>query len=424
MLRLVLVLVLLLLLAFLPAVGVVGCPPSGCHLGVVVEEGVDARSAVSRLRGIGVEAWVEVVKLRAAGGGWLRAETVVFYLGYWLPAGLMLEWEPTPAYARLYAGGKYSCIKVNTTLDCSLKPLKDAVALLLKAGVLGGLPDLSKVVCTPGNTYPADAVVEWARLEAGVELEQVTFRCFGRHMNIMAPGARAERRAAVVANSIDMRLCYRLLEQELKRLGYECKAYSPGELGEAIGSEVLVALGGPLAYEGAGRVAEFLLPPPVASALVLEEGYGVAYLHEPFFSGQVVLVVAGHTRSETKAEVERLVESRLLARILSSPVRACYTCRVSCVYEEPGVRVEPSPRALYVRVVCELPNPCYYPVVDVGVEGRVVKLYVSYRPLDTPCIECLAYACLYVSVVGLEPGEYALKVEGCRQAELRVRVPG
>ncbi len=413
----------LLLITMLTLADVSGCPPSGCHLGIIVDEGIDARSAVSKLKAIGVEAWLEPVKLKAD-GGYIRAETVVFYLGYWLPVGLMLEWKPTPAYARLYAGGKYSCIKVNTTLECSLKPLKDAIALLLKADILGRIPDIKEAACTPGNTYPCDAVVEWAKLEAGVKLEQVTFRCLPRHLNIVVPGAKAEHKAAVVANSIDMKLCYEMLEKELKRLGYECKPYAPRELKEALDSEVLIALGGPLAYEEAGRIAEFLLPPPIASALVAEEEYSIAYLHEPLFSGQTLLVIAGHTRDETRREAERLVREGILARVLSSPVKAYYSCRVSCVYSKPSVSVEPSLRALYLKAVCELPNPCYYPIVDTRIEGSMIKVHVSYEPLSTPCIQCIAYASLYLSIIGIEPGEYTLRVDGYMHTKLKVKIPG
>ena len=107
-------------LLLLPLLLSSACPPTGSYIGVVLEESWDPSEIVRALESLGIESRVEEVEIAPG----QLVSTVVFYLGYWLPAGPMTP-ERIPASVRLYVGNRFTAVLANTTLSGSPIPLRD-----------------------------------------------------------------------------------------------------------------------------------------------------------------------------------------------------------------------------------------------------------------------------------------------------------
>lgn len=407
--------ILALAVILLPGIPSVSCPPTGSHIGVVLREHIVAEEAVGRLRDIGVDAWESTIVHRTVDGGEVSFKTVVFRLGIWLPAGPMSP-MPIEATARIYPGINYSALKTNTTLEGSAKPLECAITLLLKAGVIHLPPDPSNYMVTEGNFMPADAVIEWARMEHGVELEQMGFRCGPSHANIMVNGFEADDEIGVVANSIDRELSLPVLDGFLHERGLTYRLYTMENYTEGLSSRVLIVLGGPLAYEDVGVLSRFLLPPSISEALEADSSYRVYYNAPALFKAQAIFVIAGHDRYATKAAVEEAVSTGFLSMLIDSAFGGgmlwSYQYSCSCMFKPPGVKVEGSNGSLYISYTVETPTPCYTPMVSLSLEGRRLLVEIELHRLNVGCIQCIGYAVTTIEVLNLEPGNYEVIING------------
>ncbi len=409
------IIILALAILLSPGAPSASCPPTGSHIGVVLREHIVAEEAVGRLRAIGVDAWESTIAHRTVDGREVSFKTVVFRLGIWLPAGPMSP-LPIEATARIYPGTSYSALKTNTTLEGSLKPLECAVALLLKAGVIHLPPDPSTYMVTEGNFMPADAVIEWAMLEHGIELERMGFRCGPSHANIMVNGFDAEDEVSVVANSVDGMVSLPVLDEYLRGRGIDYRLYTMENYTDGLSSRVLIVLGGPLAYEDVGVLSRFLLPPDISGALEADSNYMVYYNPPSMFRGQAILVVAGHDRYLTRAAVEDAISSGFLSMLIDSAVGGgmlwSYQYRCSCTFKPAGVKVEGSSGSLYISYTVETPTPCYTPSVSISLEGRRLMVKIELHRLNVECVQCIGYAVTTIEVLNLEPGNYEVVVNG------------
>ncbi len=409
------VVILVTAILFSACTFVISCPPTGSHIGVVLREHISVEDAVNRLRAVGVDAWESTIVHRTVDGGEVEFKTVVFRLGIWLPAGPMTP-LPIEATARIYPGINYSALKTNTTLEGSEKPLECALGLLLKAGIIHLPPDPSSYMVTEGNFMPADAVIKWAKLEQGVDLEQMGFRCGPSHANIMVNGFDAKDEIGVVANSIDRGLSLPVIEEILRERGLTYRLYTMENFTEGIDSKVLIVLGGPLAYQDIGVLSRFLLPPSISGALETDSNYKVYYNPPGMFRGQVILVIAGHDRYATRSAVEDAISTGFLPVLIDSALEGgmiwSYQYSCSCMFKPPGVKVEGSNGSLYISHTVETPDPCYTPRISLTLEDKRLVVEIELYSLNVECIQCIGCAMTTIEVLNLKPGDYEVIING------------
>ena len=408
---------LLVLLA--PVCPLLACPPTGSHIGVVLREASAADEVVSRLEDIGVEASIQEKALPVGSDDQAAFETVIFPLGYWLPSG-PLEPEKILADARIYLGDRTMALKVNTTLSGSRRPLRDALAILLLAGVIEGLPDPESFVQTNGNVYPPDVVVDWAMEEYGVDLEQVAFRCGPDHAEVLVQEMAAEQGAVIIANSIDASLCVPILEPALEDQGIFWSLVSAEDFHYYSNSQLIIVLGGPDAYYGIANVSRFVLPPLTSQYLRELDEATVVHPGQPSFESQVIVIIAGHDRYSTRKAVEDFVESGgledLVEQTEGSRPKVFYDFSVGCFPPHPETSVEAGPGRVQILTGGTLSNPCHTILVEHDISAGKISVSLQYLAIPVVCVECLGEATVEITLSGIQPGDYEVEVEGVSYA--------
>ena len=113
-------------------------------------------------------------------------------------------------------------------------------------------------------------------------------------------------RLLIVSNSVDMDAAIHLKEL-LEDIGYWNVTIASAELYPELARltkvDVVMILGGPLAYEGVGRLSSTYLPTDALRELMKPGGLGY-WIVEVVDDVLVYVIIAGHTRVETRAAVD------------------------------------------------------------------------------------------------------------------------
>ncbi|RLG51493.1 MAG: hypothetical protein DRO00_07135 [Thermoproteota archaeon] len=401
-------LLLTLLVITLPTQQVWMCPPTGSHIGVIINEALPLGEVLERLQLIGVSVKHEVVQHRLISGEYASFETVVFDLGFWLPSD-PITGQALRADARLYIGNGSMALKVNTTLLGSPEPLKRALALLYNAEVISYLPKQRDFMKTEGNRVPADVVVAWAKQELGLELEQLVLKCHPSGTDLMVPSLMTSDEVVVLANGVDAGISYPILRETLVSKGLNPSLIGPDEFRQHLNAWILIVLGGPEAYEGVGNISDFLLQPSDSEYLRKERGSYLVYSAQPLFGGQKIFVLAGNDRYGTKKAVEVFIEE-FLDKLLEQGPSPRYEFETTHMTFAREPVIKGYPCMLFVEVFSTLRTPCYKPVVNFQLEGNKIEIKVEFVQLPIICIQAITTGDLRVYVENLPPGDYEVTI--------------
>ena len=397
--------VALLMLLLIPTQEILACPPTGHHLGVIIRGSLPVSEVITRLQGIGISAKHQVVRHSLTSGGYASFDTVVFSFGQWLPSEALAA-QPIEADARLYIGKRSMALKVNTSLSGSFEPIRRALALLYKAGVIDYLPEERDYVLTEGNVIPADVVVMWARREYGYELEQLVLRCRSKGAEVMVSSTRAKEEVVVLANSVDAELSYPALRDALMEEGFNPKLVGPEEFREHMDAELIIVLGGPEAYEGVGNLSKFLLPSSDSDYLIMVEDSYVVYMAQPLFEGQLIFVLAGHDRYGTRQAVKAFIEGPL--KEIRGPVLRYEFSTTHAIPARNVVRGYPC--MVFIEVFSTLPTPCYKALVTFELNGNEIYVKVDFVELPVTCIQVITTGDVRIYISQVPPGEYDVRI--------------
>ncbi len=401
-------LLLTLVVIALPTQQIWACPPTGSHLGVIIEEALPLEEVLEKLQLIGLNARHEVIQHKLKSGEYASFETVVFEFGFWLPPDSN-EVQTPRADARLYIGNKSMALKINTTLSGSPDPLKRALALLYEAGVITYFPKQRDFIKTDGNKMPADVVITWAKQELDLELDQLVLRCHPSGADLIVSSLMASNEVVVLANEIDAEISYPILREAFISAGLNPSLIGPEDLQQHIDAGIIVVLGGPEAYEGVGNISEFLLQPSDSEYLKKERDSYIVYVSQPFFEGQNIFVLAGSDRYNTKKAVEIFIEDFLKDLVEQRPfVRYGFDTTHLVLTKDPEIQGYPC--MLFIEVFSTLRTPCYKPVVNFQIRDSKIEIKVEFVQLPVICIQVISTGDLRIYIGNLLPGDYEVTI--------------
>jgi len=407
---------LIMFLLILPSpMRAIACPPTGSHIGVIIDEVLDVNDILDKLSSLNVEARYESLSYQLKDGGSYTFNTVVFNLGCWFPLNPS-EGGSIKADARLYVGEKSMALKVNTSISGSSEPLKRALVILLRAGIISHLPEQDEFILTEGNVVPPDVIVLWAKEEYNIELKQEVMRCKVSGAEVTVPSLESSSKVVVLANSIDAELSYPTLRDALINLGYEPMLIGPEEFQHYVDARFIFVLGGPDAYEGVGNISEFIIPLADSSYLRSVKDSYIKYLASPLFKGQKIIVLAGYDRYATKRAVKEFIELDMDKTVRDGAFLTYeFSANRGLVPDKPPTGkkapvVVEYPCLLFIELFSTLPTPCYKPEVSFQIQEGRIDVIVNYVRLPVVCIEVIALGDLRIFIHDIPPGNYELHI--------------
>lgn len=397
------------------------CPPTGGYVGQVFEQGIDLSEAEALARSAGLSVGRTQLDFPYAGGT-LSLDALYIDLGVW-PSG-----RPLRAY--LVPGKSYSLVLSETSVSLEREWLRLAVAVLASAGILDPSIAVSEPKVSPNNVSPPQAVVEWARLELGMELEGlgILWRC-GPISGAPSLTPAFAGRVAVVANEIDANISYPTLEAALKERGVEVELIPPDRALEALLEfPVVIFLGGHKALSTGPIVSPFM---DLDVATELETGDIDHVILSFNVGGTLVIVLAGKDRWGTLAAVEEFVESGQIDRIASAlacPTGVCVRilssegdCHIGPLESGGGIEVEVNGSYVYVTFVELGSTPCHsHALKTVSVQGRTIEIELELLEYPGFCVQCIGAIRTVLEIGPLDPGEWTIQVNN---STIRVVVP-